>query len=152
MNLRKFDGKWTVWNRPGDQEMDYGTGISSYGYYPFYLLIDKHQEGHINYFKSSQPMDVIKYQQNNKHYLTFKVVGGILHFRFMLSSTNIINLLKAFQETCIGLPTIPPFWSLGFHQSRWGYDSVDALTEVISNYEANDLPLDTIWSDIDYMD
>lgn len=25
------------------------------------------------------------------------------------------------------------------------------LLDVIKNYEANDLPLDTIWSDIDYM-
>lgn len=25
------------------------------------------------------------------------------------------------------------------------------LLDVVKNYEANDLPLDTIWSDIDYM-
>jgi hypothetical protein len=62
VNLRKGEGKWTVWNRPGSQEMDYGTGNSSYGYYPFYLLIDKHQDSHISYFKTTQAMDVIKTQ------------------------------------------------------------------------------------------
>lgn len=69
----------------------------------------------------------------------------------MVSSSNILSLIKSFHENCIGKPAIPPFWSLGFHQSRWGYDSVDTLNDILSQYEGLGLPLDTIWSDIDYM-
>ena len=51
----------------------------------------------------------------------------------------------------MGRSAIPPFWSFGFHQCRWGYKDVSYLEKVLSNFEKNDLPLDTIWSDIDYM-
>ncbi|KAG3230574.1 hypothetical protein PI124_g24327, partial [Phytophthora idaei] len=44
-----------------------------------------------------------------------------------------------------------PYWSYGFHQCRWGYGSVDALRTIVSKYKSNNLPLDVIWADIDYM-
>lgn len=114
--------------------IDQGTGDNSYGYYPFYLNIDQNNDGHINYVKSSHAMDVIIDSQGSKEYLTFKIVGGIVNFRFTVASSNITSLIRKFQETCIGQPALPPFWALGFHQSRWGYDSVDALNEVLDNY------------------
>ena len=51
----------------------------------------------------------------------------------------------------LGRSAIPPFWSLGAHQCRWGYKNVSYLNNVIESYKKNDIPLDTIWSDIDYM-
>lgn len=33
---------------------------------------------------------------------------------------------------------------------RWGYASVGVLAEVLANYSAAGLPLETLWSDIDY--
>ncbi len=84
--------------------------------------------------------------------MTYKVVGGILNFRFSLGYSDIVGLIKKFQSNIIGKSAIPPFWSFGFHQSRWGYESVETLKEVIGNYKTYGLPLDTIWSDIDYMD
>lgn len=43
-------------------------------------------------------------------------------------------------------------WALGWHQSRWGYKTDSVLRDVMYKYEEKNLPLDTIWSDIDYMD
>ena len=40
---------------------------------------------------------------------------------------------------------------MGYHQSRWGYDNIQSLQNVILNFQKNDLPLDTLWSDLDYM-
>jgi alpha-glucosidase len=37
------------------------------------------------------------------------------------------------------------------HAHRWGYGTLDALAAVVGNYSASALPLETIWSDIDYM-
>lgn len=51
----------------------------------------------------------------------------------------------------LGKSQIPPFWSFGFHQSRWGYSNIGSLEQVIKGYEENNLPLDSIWTDIDYM-
>lgn len=43
-------------------------------------------------------------------------------------------------------------WALGWHQCKWGYKETNDLKDVLHNYDAKNLPLDTIWSDIDYMD
>ena len=50
-----------------------------------------------------------------------------------------------------GGSAIPPFWGLGYHQSRWGYHTVEALEAMIAAFESNDIPLDVVWNDIDYM-
>ena len=36
-NFRKKEGKWTIFNRDSGQIIDEGTGLQTYGYYPFYL-------------------------------------------------------------------------------------------------------------------
>jgi hypothetical protein len=38
------------------------------------------------------------------------------------------------------------------HQCRWGYQSIQDLTEVTEKYRKLKIPCDTIWSDIDYME
>ena len=65
-------------------------------------------------------MDVIKSTRNNKNYLTYKVIGGIIDLRFIIHDKNPKELLKEFNKYQ-GQSNIPPFWSLGFHQCRWGY-------------------------------
>jgi alpha-glucosidase len=44
------------------------------------------------------------------------------------------------------------YWTLGFHQCHWGWKSIEALREVISNYSAVGIPLESIWNDIDVYD
>ena len=78
------------------------------------------------------------------------MIGGIIDFRFILVKGGLMLAQQSFNNL-IGAAAIPPFWSMGMHQSRWGYKNVSKLKDVIKNYESNSLPLDTIWSDIDYM-
>lgn len=85
-SFRKKDGKWTVFNRDRGQCIDRGQGLQTYGYYPFYLLRETGSARlfHINYLRSSNAMDVIKSTAGGKHFVTYKVIGGILDFRFFL--------------------------------------------------------------------
>ena len=51
----------------------------------------------------------------------------------------------------IGPAHVPPFWSLGYHQCRWGYKTYQEFAKVVDEFDSNELPLDTMWSDLDYM-
>ena len=46
---------------------------------------------------------------------------------------------------------MPPYWSLGFHLCRYGYNTMDNLLKVNQRMVANQIPQDTQWNDIDYM-
>ena len=47
---------------------------------------------------------------------------------------------------------LPPYWGLGYIQSRWGYASEEELKTVLAAFRANGLPIDGLSMDIDYMD
>jgi len=47
---------------------------------------------------------------------------------------------------------MPPLWSLGKHQCKFSYMNKKEIQNVVKNYQKNDIPLDCIWMDIDYMD
>jgi hypothetical protein len=64
--------------------MDKGTGMQTYGFYPFYLQKERNNLFHINYFRNSNAMDYIKSTVDGINYITLKVIGGILDFRFFL--------------------------------------------------------------------
>ncbi|WP_224365419.1 glycoside hydrolase family 31 protein [Hyalangium versicolor] len=51
-----------------------------------------------------------------------------------------------------GRHPLPPLWSLGAQQSRWGYENVGDIRSVLRGYRARNLPLDCIYLDIDYME
>lgn len=51
-----------------------------------------------------------------------------------------------------GVGNLPQLFSLGYHQSRWNYMSQEEVIEVVDEFDKNELPLDTIWLDIEYTD
>jgi alpha-glucosidase len=51
----------------------------------------------------------------------------------------------------LGRPPLPPRWALGYHQSRWGYHTADAVRNVAEQFRQRNIPCDTIHLDIDYM-
>ncbi|MBO4872740.1 MAG: alpha-glucosidase [Lachnospiraceae bacterium] len=52
----------------------------------------------------------------------------------------------------IGKSYLPPFWGLGYQQSRWSYPNAEAVRNVIRGYEEAGIPLDAVCLDIDYME
>lgn len=51
-----------------------------------------------------------------------------------------------------GRSYLPPLWSLGYHQSRHSYESVEELLEIYHNFKKRQIPVDAIYLDILYMD
>ena len=51
-----------------------------------------------------------------------------------------------------GRTPMPPVWSLGHQQCRWSYETAEEVEEIARGYRERDLPCDTLYLDIDYMD
>lgn len=68
-----------------------------------------------------------------------------------ISSTELLKLIQNFRKI-IGKSYIPPLWAMGYMQSRWGYGSEEDLKRVYKMHQENDVPLDAIFLDIDYME
>lgn len=62
------------------------------------------------------------------------------------------NEVTQLYQTIVGKPVNTPQWALGWSQCRWGYPDLQHLKWVVSNYTSHNLPLDTQWSDIDYLE
>lgn len=52
----------------------------------------------------------------------------------------------------IGRSYIAPKWAFGYGQSRWGYRSAGDIREVAREYRRHNIPIDSIYLDIDYME
>ena len=81
--------------------------------------------------------------------VSFRFEGGLLRSYFIPGPPE--RLLERYSELT-GRPGLPPLWSLGYHQSRWGYRTQEEIREVVRGFQAHDLPLSAIHLDIDYMD
>ncbi|HVJ06423.1 MAG TPA: glycoside hydrolase family 31 protein [Candidatus Saccharimonadales bacterium] len=49
-----------------------------------------------------------------------------------------------------GPTPLPPLWSLGFHQSRYSYETETRLMEVANRLRTDHIPADALYLDIDY--
>ena len=123
-------------------------GNNLYGSHPMYLTREESGNYHVVYLRNSLPMDIIL--DTEALTLKYKILGGIFDFHFFVGDKNPETSIRLYHQFLNGY-SIPAFWSMGFHQCRWGYKSLGELKDVMEKYKTNNLPLDTIWSDIDYM-
>jgi alpha-glucosidase len=52
----------------------------------------------------------------------------------------------------LGRMPLPPKWALGFHQSRWSYESEAEVRQLAAAFREKEIPCDVIHLDIDHMD
>ena len=51
----------------------------------------------------------------------------------------------------LGSTPLPPHWALGYHQSRWGYDTAPVMRDLAAQFRGRSIPCDALHFDIDYM-
>ncbi len=86
---------------------------------------------------------------NSPDTVTFMAEGGEMNYYFFWGP-SIKKIVGRYADLTGNLP-MPPKWALGNQQSRWGYYPDRVAEEVVSRYRADDLPLDVLHLDIDYM-
>ncbi|CAH8445660.1 unnamed protein product [Schistosoma margrebowiei] len=82
--------------------------------------------------------------------ITYRTIGGILDF-FIFTGPKPLDVINQYYNL-IGHPTIPPYWSLGFHICKYGMKNLDEAKEVLKRNMEAGIPIDAQWFDIDYMD
>ena len=75
---------------------------------------------------------------------------GIFDFSFW-SSENIDSFYKTYHRF-IGKTPLPNIFSLGYHQSRYTYHSIDDMKKIDNKFDEYNIPYDSIWFDIDHTD
>lgn len=86
----------------------------------------------------------------NKNVLDVEVPDGD-YYLYIIEGENPYAIVKEFRKM-IGKSYIAPKWAFGYGQSRWSYMNEDEIREVVAEHQKNDIPLDSIYLDIDYME
>ncbi|KAF2725593.1 glycoside hydrolase family 31 protein [Polychaeton citri CBS 116435] len=147
MRLPTDDYTRTLWSRDA-----YGipSGTNLYGNHPIYFDHRTDSGTHAVFLKSSAGMDIkINTTESGEQYLEYNLMSGVLDLYF-LAGPSPVDVAKQYSEVA-GTPAMQPYWGLGFHQCRYGYRDYYAIAEVIANYSIANIPLETMWTDIDYM-
>jgi alpha-glucosidase (family GH31 glycosyl hydrolase) len=76
--------------------------------------------------------------------------GGIQDI-FIIIGDDPNEVVQSYHKNIVGTPVTIPQWVLGWNQCRYGYKTLDEVKEVVANYSKYDIPLDTQWTDIDYL-
>lgn len=70
---------------------------------------------------------------------------------YVLEGESLQEVIHEFR-LLIGRSYIPPRFAFGYGQSRWSYDTAEDVRAVAAQYRAHNIPIDTIYMDIDYME
>ncbi|KAH7304269.1 family 31 glycoside hydrolase [Stachybotrys elegans] len=130
----------------------YGTpeGENLYSAHPVYFDHRQNSGTHGVFLLNSNGMDIFIDQEDGQQYLEYNIIGGVLDFYFMAGPSP-RDVAKQYAEV-VQLPLMVPYWGLGFHQCKYGYRDVYEVAAVVANFSENNIPLETMWTDIDYMD
>ncbi|XP_070581151.1 lysosomal alpha-glucosidase-like [Ptychodera flava] len=134
---------FTFWNH----DMSPAPLVNLYGSHPFYMMLEEDGNSHGVFLLNSNGMDVILQPTPA---LTWRTIGGILDFYIFLGPSP-DEVIQQYSEV-IGLPFMPPYWSLGFHLCRYGYNSANKTREIWQSMLKAGIPQDVQWNDIDSME
>ncbi|MCX6251006.1 MAG: glycoside hydrolase family 31 protein [Bacteroidetes bacterium] len=81
---------------------------------------------------------------------SFSASDGEMNYYFFGSST-VANIIKDY-TWLTGRMKLPPYWSLGYQQCRWGYYPESEVMSLAQKFRDKKIPCDVIYFDIDYMD
>ena len=147
------DGVYSLWARdiPNPEQTTKAPGANMYGTHPFIMAkaTDRTWFGQFINLAAAQDWWITNAATTGDVKINTIGAGGVADIYFFVGA-NPDELTKAY-HTIIGTPVVTPQWALGWHQCKWGYSTTKALEDVVGLFVNNSLPLETQWSDIDYM-
>ncbi|HEX2908709.1 MAG TPA: TIM-barrel domain-containing protein, partial [Phototrophicaceae bacterium] len=115
---------------------------------PFYLGIHSQSVYGVFWDNSNRGMADLGVARNDT--LTFEAESGELRY-YLFAGADVKRVLSRYTELT-GRISLPPLWSLGYHQSRFSYQSRDVVLQVAEEFRNRGIPCDAIHLDVHYMD
>ncbi|CAG9326902.1 unnamed protein product [Blepharisma stoltei] len=129
-------------------EYELNERMALYGSIPFILsrTIKKFSSG-VFWSNPSETYIDINSQNNDKitHWIS---EAGVLEF-YLFQDESPLKIIESF-TLLTGPPQLPPLFSLGYHQSRWNYNSEKDLLDVADGFNKYQIPVDVFWLDIEH--
>lgn len=82
--------------------------------------------------------------------LQIEAQGGVLD-QYVFDGPTLAEVLARYTRLT-GRAALVPRWTLGYHQSRWGYSPATRVEDVAAELRRRKLPADGMWLDIQHMD
>lgn len=121
---------------------------ATYKSIPF--LIVRRDQGVIGFFYDNPCRSHIDLGRDDPELYYYQANGGN-HVEYILYSPDMVGLVSLYTELT-GRQPLPQLWTLGYQQSRLGYDSARVFRRIADQMRAYRIPCDAIHFDIDYMD
>ncbi|KAF7304057.1 Glycoside hydrolase family 31 protein [Mycena indigotica] len=127
---------------------------NEYGVHPIYMehrfnATSSTSSTHGVFLLSANGADILLLTppSSNTSLVQYRMIGGTFDFYFFSGPTP-TDVMQQY-AALVGTPTWQPYWGFGFHLCRWGYSSLDVLKDVVKSMRDANIPLETMWSDID---
>ena len=145
MNKRQYD--YEMWNTDNpDPQVDSFKAL--YKSIPFYISLRNNSVYGLffdNTYKSYFDM-----AKASDKYCKIEADNGAIDY-YLINGSTIKEVIYGY-TLLTGRTPLPQLWTLGYHQSRWGYKDENDIACIAENMRKNKIPCDVIHLDIDYMD
>lgn len=88
--------------------------------------------------------------KENSNYYYFSAVDGNIDYYFIYGP-SIKDVVKGYTYLT-GTTPLPQLWTLGYQQCRWAYCPESNVMDIARKFREKDIPCDTLYLDIEYMD
>ncbi len=149
MPMSRHNQRMVNWNT---DTFNYPVGLDPiYQTIPFFIALDKGKS--YGLFFDNTFRSFFDTGKTDVRRLAFGADGGELNYYVLTGGAQRSpkNVLRDYTDLT-GRAPLPPTWSLGYQQSRWGYYPDARVRKLAADFRDKRVPCDVIYLDIDYMD
>lgn len=147
-NVRGINKRgWIYQSKCSDEPEHLEDRRSLYGAHNFFVVSGKETFGiFIDY------PGILTFDIGYSHYSEMKITASDWNLDvYVITGTDVKDIVHQFRQL-IGRSFVVPKWAFGYGQSRWSYMSEDEIRDVVKKHRELQIPLDSVYLDIDYME
>ena len=147
-NVRGINKRgWIYQSKCSDEPEHLEDRRSLYGAHNFFVVSGKETFGiFIDY------PGILTFDIGYTRYSELKITASDWNLDvYVITGSDVKDIIHQFRQL-IGRSFVVPKWAFGYGQSRWSYMSEDEIRDVVKKHRELQIPLDSVYLDIDYME